>query len=160
MTHIEFAALGWDKKDWMKHLETLLSENRDMAFPMIHMGQLEANDVGQLLAAHPNIYFMTSHSNTISVRASHQPWINMFSDQTLKSEWVELILLYPERFILNFDNMFEDHWGQFYLDQVILWRKALQALPGDVAHAIAHNNAEHLWRLPSATLNSITRLER
>lgn len=109
VTHIEFMALGWNKKAWMKRLETLLSENRDMAFPMIHMGQLEANDVGRLLTAHPNIYFMTSHSNTIIVRKSNQPWINMFSDQTLKLEWVKLILRYPDRFILNFDNVFEDH---------------------------------------------------
>jgi len=150
VAHIEFAALFWDKKAWMKRLETMLSANRDMAFPMIHMAQLEPDDVERLLAAHPNIYFMTSHSNTITVRESNQPWTNMFSGQTLKPKWVELIMRYPDRFILNFDNVFEDHWGRFYLDQVALWRKALEALPSDVAHAIAHKNAERIWNLPPA----------
>lgn len=153
VTHIEFAALEWGKKAWMKRLETLLSENRDLAFPMIHMGQLEANDVERLLVAHPNIYFMTSHSNTITVRNSRQPWINMFANETLKPEWVELIVRYPDRFILNFDNVFKDHWSQYYLDQVALWRKALQGLPSDVAHALAHKNAQRLWNLPPATGN-------
>ena len=155
VTHIEFAAL-WDKKDWMKRLEILVSENRDMAFPMIHMGQLEANDVERLLAAHPNVYFMTSHSNTITVSKSRQPWINMFSDATLEPEWVALITRYPDRFILNFDNVFEDHWGQLYLDQVALWRNALETLPSKAAHAVAHKNAERLWNLPPATLIGVT----
>jgi hypothetical protein len=27
------------------------------------------------------------------------------------------------------------------------WRKAMADLPDDVAHAIAHGNAERLWRI-------------
>lgn len=153
MTHIEFNGLGDDKDEWMQRLETLLSQNRDIAFPIMHMGQLEAPDAGRLLAAHPNIYFMTSHANTIVVTRSNQPWIDMFSGGVLKPQWVRLITRYPDRFILNFDNVFEEHWGSYYLDQVALWRKALAALPQNVAHAVAHGNAERLWRLPPVKRN-------
>jgi len=153
LTHIEFNALGDDKDVWMQRLETLLSQNRDIAFPIMHMGQLEAPDAGRLLAAHPNIYFMTSHANTIVVTRSNQPWIDMFSGGVLKPQWVRLITRYRDRFILNFDNVFEEHWGSYYLDQVALWRKALAALPRDAAHAVAHGNAERLWRLPPVKRN-------
>jgi len=57
------------------------------------------------------------------------------------------------RFIHNFDNVWEDHWGQLYLDQVALWREALETLPSKVAHAVGHKNAERLWNLPPATGN-------
>ena len=49
--------------------------------------------------------------------------------------------------MLGFDNVFEEHWGRLYVEQVALWREALATLPRDVAHAIAHRNAERLWKL-------------
>jgi Tat protein secretion system quality control protein TatD with DNase activity len=151
IVHIEFAALGPEKDVWMQRLEELLSSNPDINFPMIHMGQLEANDVERLLSIHPNIFFMVSHSNTVTINQSNQPWVNLFDGDQLKPEWKDLMLAYPDRFILNFDNVFEEHWGQYYLEQVKLWRQSLQQLPVDVAHAIAHQNAERLWHLPPAT---------
>jgi len=33
---------------------------------------------------------------------------------------------------------------------VRLWKATLAALPSDVAHALAHRNAERLWRIPAA----------
>ena len=59
-----------------------------------------------------------------------------------------LVIKHPERFILAFDNVLEDHWSDYYLEQVAVWRKALADLPPDVAHALAHRNAERLWHLP------------
>jgi predicted TIM-barrel fold metal-dependent hydrolase len=150
VVHIEFAALGSEKDTWMQRLETLLSSNPDMNFPMIHMGQLEAQDVARLLMIHPNIFFMVSHSNTVTVSQSNQPWVNLFAGEELKPAWKDLIIQHPDRFVLNFDNVFEEHWGPYYLEQVALWRKTLQQLPADVAHAIAHGNAERLWHLPPA----------
>ncbi len=57
---------------------------------------------------------------------------------------------HPDRFILAFDNVWEDNWGEYYLSQIRSWRKALGDLPPDAAHAVAHRNAERLWRLPPA----------
>ena len=36
------------------------------------------------------------------------------------------------------------------MQQVDLWRKALGKLPDEVAHAVAHGNAERLWKLAPA----------
>jgi hypothetical protein len=65
----------------------------------------------------------------------------------LSAEWRELIVDHPDRFILGFDNVHPEDWGDFYLRQVALWRRALSELPPAVAHALAHRNAERLWRL-------------
>jgi hypothetical protein len=56
---------------------------------------------------------------------------------------------HPDRFILAFDNVWPEFWGKFYLDQAALWRTALNKLPSNVAHALAHGNAERLWNLPT-----------
>ena len=56
---------------------------------------------------------------------------------------------HPGRFILNFDNVWPEHWSDdYYVEQARLWQDTLQTMPSDVAHAIAHRNAERLWRLP------------
>lgn len=54
---------------------------------------------------------------------------------------------HPGRFVLGLDNVFAEHWGRLYVAQVALWREALAELPDDAAHAIAHGNAERLWKL-------------
>jgi hypothetical protein len=43
-----------------------------------------------------------------------------------------------------------DHWGDKYVGQAALWRKALAELPAEVASKVAHENAERLWKLPTA----------
>jgi len=111
------------------------------------MGQLNHVAVRQLIEVHGNIYFITSHSNPIAVKKSSQPWINMFDGDRLSADWRQLMTDHPDRFILGFDNVWAEHWGQFYLDQVTLWRKAINELPVEVAHALAHGNAERLWHL-------------
>lgn len=148
VVHIEFASLGEKKRTkFMAQLEQLLDEHQDQAFALIHMGQLSADEVRRLLSAHGNIYFMTSHTNPLAVSKSDQPWTPMFKGDTLAPEWQELVINHPDRFILAFDNVWPEHWGDFYLQEVQFWRKALAALPNDVAQAIAHGNAERLWKI-------------
>ncbi|MFC2021758.1 amidohydrolase family protein [Chloroflexota bacterium] len=145
--HIEFAAAGAQRDELMSKLEALLVRYPKYPFILIHMGQLDHITVGQLIDAHENIYFITSHSNLIVASESGQPWTNMFDGERLLADWKQLMIDYPDRFILGFDNVFAEHWGQFYLDQVALWREAIKELPVDVAHAFAHGNAERLWNL-------------
>jgi len=52
-------------------------------------------------------------------------------------------------FIFGLDNVWPEHWGEDYLKQVKLWRKALAQLPHEAAHMIGHKNAERLWGLGS-----------
>ena len=71
----------------------------------------------------------------------------MFEDGRILPEWSELLAQHPDRFILGFDNVEAHHWGEFYLRQIRLWRKALTDIPENVALALAHGNAERLWHL-------------
>jgi len=147
IVHIEFAAAGSQHDEFMTKLEALLLQHPEHPFVLIHMGQLDCTSVRQLIEAYPNIYFITSHSNPVVIEESTQPWINMFDGDKLSTDWKQLLIKHPDRFILGFDNVFHKHWGQFYLDQVALWRKAITELPVEVAHAFAHGNAERLWNL-------------
>ncbi len=150
VAHIEFAAAGPDRSVFMRKFEALLGRHPDHPFALIHMGQLEAKEVRRLIEAHANVYFLTSHANPIVVSRSRQPWVDLFDGESLAPEWKNLVMQHPDRFILAFDNVWEYHWGPLYLDQIKLWRKALKELPHEAAHAVAHRNAERLWRLPAA----------
>ncbi len=108
-------------------------------------------DVARLLAKHKNLHFLTSHANPIVKADSNQPWVDLFDGgPSLAPRWKALFVKYPDRFILNFDNVWVDHWGDKYVRQAALWRKALGELPAGVASKIAHENAEQLWGLPTA----------
>jgi len=131
----------------MAELKSLVSQYPQQLFALIHMAQLDASDATDLLAAHPNLVFLTSHANTLAVSESRQPWTNMFTDGELAAEWRALLLRHPDRFVLAFDNVWPEHWSEKYVQQVELWRRALALLPAEVAHAVAHRNAERLWKL-------------
>ncbi|HJO75690.1 MAG TPA: amidohydrolase family protein [Rhodospirillales bacterium] len=148
--HIEFAA-SQSPETFMKKMEGMLANNPDTPFALIHMGQLESKEAARLLAKHPNFHFMVSHANPITGAKSAQPWIDLFDGgASLAPRWKALFVKYPDRFILNFDNVFEDHWSDLYVKQAALWRKALAELPAGVASKVAHENAERLWKLPTA----------
>ncbi|MBI4637088.1 MAG: amidohydrolase family protein [Candidatus Rokubacteria bacterium] len=134
----------------MKKLEALLRAHPDLPVGLIHMGQLQAPEVARLIGDHPNVFFLASHANPITLLLDKQPWSNMFERTRLAPDWERLVLAHPARFVLAFDNVFPMHWGSPYLEAVALWRRALKQLPEKVAHQIAHGNAERLWRLPPA----------
>jgi predicted TIM-barrel fold metal-dependent hydrolase len=152
VVHIEFATARGrgDGRRFMAPLEALLRKHRSHPFALIHMGQLEAGEVRRLIEAHPNVYFLTSHANPEAVLSSGQPWTDMFEGDVLAPAWRKLVIDHPRRFVLAFDNVWPRHWSEFYATQAAVWRKALAELPPAVAHAIAHRNAERLWRLPPA----------
>lgn len=134
----------------ISELRAMLTQNAQQPYALIHMAQLGASDASELLAAHPNLVFLTSHANTLVINESRQPWTHMFVGEELATEWKALILRYPDRFVLTLDNVWPEHWSERYVQQVKLWRKALGKLPAEVAHAVAHGNAERLWKLPPA----------
>ncbi|MFC1870443.1 amidohydrolase family protein, partial [Chloroflexota bacterium] len=147
VAHIEFAAAGTQRDEFMSKFKALLVRYPEHPFVLIHMGQLDCAGVRRLIEAYPNIYFITSHSNPIVAAESSQPWTNMFDGNRLSADWKQLMIDYPDRFILGFDNVWAEHWGQYYLNQVKLWRAAIKELPTEVAHSFAHGNAERLWHL-------------
>jgi len=147
IAHIEFEAAGPERAMFEAKFARMLKEYPTHPFVLIHMGQLRCAEAHQFLKEHPNLYFITSHCNPITVESSQQPWVNLFAGGELSAEWRNLIIAFPGRFILGFDNVFPNHWGKYYLRQVALWKKALSELPHEVAHAVAHGNAEGLWKL-------------
>ena len=148
--HIEFGATGSKRAEFMEKLEAMLSNYPAHPFALIHMGQLNAEQAGRLIGKHRNIYFLTAHTTPITIKKSREPWTNLFRGKRLAPQWKALVLSHPDRFVMAFDNVWENHWGRFYLKQVALWRMALADLPPDVAHALAHGNAERLWRIAPA----------
>ena len=150
--HIEFGSYVGDHAAFMANFERFLRTQGNFPVAVTHLGQLEADSVNRLIEKHPNIHFITSHANTIVVRQSNKPWVDMFDGGKLAEAWKTLVTKHPDRFILAFDNVWREHWGQFYIDQAILWQRALQDLPSPVAHMIAHKNAERLWKLPPARM--------
>ena len=152
VAHIEFSSLSYaEHQDFMASFKAMLGQYPAHPFVLIHMGQLEAWEVRQLIDSHKNIHFLTAHSNPISNASGggYKDWIEMFDGGSLKPEWKKFITDHPGRFIFALDNVWGKHWNDrsYYVGQVALWRKALGELPSAVANALAHGNAERLWKL-------------
>ena len=146
--HIEFASLtGDDRAQFMQGLKQVLGQYPEHPFLLIHMGQLQPAEAEPLLKQYQNFYLITSHADPITVNSSSQPWTNMFQGGLLKDEWQELMKAYPGQFVFALDNVWADHWRNTYGQHMRIWQAALKELPDDVAHAIAHGNAERLWHL-------------
>jgi predicted TIM-barrel fold metal-dependent hydrolase len=134
-----------------QELERMLDAHPEEPFALTHMGQLRAAEGQRLIQAHPNIYFLTSRSDPLIIRQAgqgRQPWVNMFQGSGLADDWSRLMVRYPERFALAFDNVWPEYWSDLYVERARLWRHALSKLPASVAQAIAHGNAERLWNIP------------
>ena len=148
VVHIEFGSLyGEKKKRFTQSLESMLDDYSEQPFVLTHMGQLKPSECRRLIESHKNIYFHTGWTNPIAIRSSKQPWVNLFKGRHLAPEWRDLFIQYPERFVFALDNVFPEHWTSFYLKQMEYWKAALAELPVEVAHLVAHGNAERLWRI-------------
>jgi predicted TIM-barrel fold metal-dependent hydrolase len=146
--HYEFRASKELKEALMAQMESVLRKHPDHPFLLIHAGQLSPKEVRALFQSHENLSLMLSWTNPIATSFSKQPWSKIFNRSgDFKKGWKSLILDYPARFILNFDNVFENHWGDMYVEQVRYWREALGYLPDDVASLLAHGNARKLWKI-------------
>ena len=145
--HIEFNKVK-DFKKRMKELEYVLYHNKDISFPLMHMGQLSTDQVYRLIKENENIYFMLSRSHTIQIRTTNQPWINLFDGDKIKPEWRDLLIQFPHRFIFAVDAVWSKDWSQsYYVNVVQLWRKTFNEFPKHVSDLIAFQNAERLWKL-------------
>jgi hypothetical protein len=146
--HIEFASLHGEKnKRFKESMKRMLDSHPELPFVLTHMGQLGPDECRSLIESHGNIYFHTGWSNPVAIRSSNQPWTNLFEGYRLAPEWENLFIQHPDRFIFALDNVFDEHWTSFYLEQMEYWKKALAELPDEVAHRVAHGNAERLWRI-------------
>ena len=153
--HIEFATLPGDEKrraEFMGMFEEFLRLQNGYPVALTHLGQLRAKEAGRLLENHQNLHLITSRSNWYAINQAGQPWTEVVAVGGLVPAWRDLVLKYSGRFILGFDNVWQEDWGWFYINQAHIWQKVLQSLPPAVAHAVAHRNAERLWGLPTANV--------
>ncbi len=152
IAHVEFAGMGTEKTRYMKKFKLFLSKHSDLQIGLIHMGQLSSEDAAQLLTEFSNLFFITSHCNSVIAKSSKLPWTRMFEGVKISQEWKNLLVRFPDRFVLAFDNVFYFQWNNSFIPQVLVWRKALLNLPESVAHALSYGNAERLWRLEPASV--------
>lgn len=150
IVHIEFEGMGGvNRKHYMEDFEKLLQTHPEHPFLLYSMGQLVHQDARNLLLKYKNIYFLTMHVNpVVNFSRVQSAWVNIFEGETLKPEWKNLFLEFPEHFVFALGNVWDTHWKNDYPKQMEYWRSALAEMPGDVAHAIAHGNAERLWNIP------------
>jgi len=146
VVHIEFASLqGEKRKKFMRAFKQMLDQHPEQPFILTHMGQLSRDRCLRLIENHKNVHFHTGWTNPVAVESSNQPWTNVFEGDRLAPEWKDLFIQYPHRFIFALDNVFSEHWSDFYRKQMNYWKNGLAELPADTAHLIAHGNAERLW---------------
>lgn len=151
VAHYEFRSLNSaNYTARMAELKRLLKAHPSHPIVLIHMGQLHAGEAAALISEFRNIYFMTSHSNPLfEAMGGGFSWTKLFEGRKIAPAWRALFVAHPDRFILGFDNVLKRHWEPtYYLAQARLWQDAFADLPPEVAHAVAHRNAERLWRLP------------
>lgn len=166
--HLELNDNADAAEQTLADLSALLARNLDVQFGLIHMGQASVQVARSLLEKHNNLFFLTTKADHAAAKAakksqvkgnvSQSGWINMFRGPCelqdcpyeWKPEWKKLVVEYPNHFVLAFENVFPQHWEEPYVTKVGIWRRALAMLPGEVAHSVAHRNAERLWNLPAA----------
>lgn len=152
---LEFGSAGERYKGLMNGFKEFLRQLAPHPVVLARMGQLTKSAVESLIKGHSNIYFFTAHANPVFMsQYQSRPWTNMFSGHGLAPNWEKLVSSHPKRFILAFENVFREHWQSYYAHQACLWQRALQKLPREAAHAVAHSNAERLW--PALTYGKLT----
>ncbi|MEE9276112.1 MAG: amidohydrolase family protein [bacterium] len=140
---------------FLKELDALLREYPRHPFVLNKLGQFSSEKVRRMIGKHPNIYFFTDHSTNPEKRRAPddrwaQPWVNIFrNDSEFAPEWAALLVRHSGRFIFALDRVREKHWrAAKYKRSVRYFKRALSRLPAAAARAIAHGNAERLWKLP------------
>lgn len=172
--HVELRDNRAKSAETILDIKKLANENKEVNFGLIHMGQASAAQASDLIESSSNIFFITSHADSLVALQlikrkrngviAQQGWTNLFRagcaikecPKAWKKDWKNLIVNNPKRFVLAFDNVFVDHWGQMFTVRVNLWRRALSLLPKDVAHKVAYENAVRLWRLRAVSSAQMT----
>ncbi|MEW5725211.1 MAG: amidohydrolase family protein [Thermodesulfobacteriota bacterium] len=130
-------------------LERLLEHNRRAVIIWSHLGwdntgQRSVELTRVLLKKHPNLYM-----NFKLRREGPQVNSPLNPDLTIKSEWLELIREFPDRFLLGSDAKYiraaQRHGGK--TNDVKETMVLLETLPQDLAAKIGYENARRIFKL-------------
>lgn len=130
--------------------ERLLSHNRRARIVWAHAG---SDPLGtrmpalqrELLARHPNLYVSLRLP-----RGAPSPVFALTPQGAIKPEWVALIAEYSDRFVIGTDYFHGPIGGPVRgatEESLSNYAQALRSLPTSVAEAVAHVNAEKIYRL-------------
>jgi predicted TIM-barrel fold metal-dependent hydrolase len=67
-------------------------------------------------------------------------------DGAIRPAWLALLREFPDRFVIGSDQFFDEG-----TERVALARKFIDALPPDIARAVASDNARRIYRLGAKT---------
>jgi predicted TIM-barrel fold metal-dependent hydrolase len=124
----------------------LLEHNRNARIVWQHAGWDLTGErtvmlMRSLLTKHPNLYM------AIKLDESGSRVTSPFTlEGAIKPVWVMMLRRFPDRFMIGSDQFFDE--GTERLD---LARKFVDALPPEVAHAVASDNARRIYRLETKT---------
>lgn len=121
------------------------------------MGQFDVELAKDFLSRYENLYFLMSMTTPVRLmpaalgrergQVSQQGWESLFTKNSWRADWKNLIQKYPDNFILAFDSVFKRHWDDIHIRQAKFWRRALNELDDKTARKIACENASNLWKL-------------
>ncbi len=127
--------------------EALMAANPTATFIWVHVGRdttgdMSAELVGPMLAAHPNLYIQLAPN-----QGPLETDTAIFdADNQIRDEWLALLETWPDRAVLGSDLFMqasEEDARILGLEQLFL-----QQLPADLATAIGCDNAVRLYALP------------
>lgn len=130
--------------------ERLLAHNRQAVIVWAHAGAdpLRTRTPAmqrELLARHANL-----HMSLRVGRGGPHPSAAMTEDGQLKPEWRELLVEFPDRFVIGSDSFHPPHGNARRTPAEALGfsRALVEQLPEAVGRAVAYGNAVRLYRLP------------
>jgi len=145
MTHFEV----YEPERDFPRFHKLYDEWPDQIFIIPHMAFGSAEQCGEFLGRHPNVY-MTISKKTVAMdnfqdsdkfELTGSP---MLEGMELKPEWRDLMIKYQDRLLAATDCHKKARWDD-YPAQVFLQRVVLGQLPREAAEKIAFRNAEEVY---------------
>ena len=133
--------------DTMAAIEKIVGSHPHAQFVIAHGGGgITAEQIGKLLAAHPNMSF--DLSGPLSPPRPGGPARAtgaLAADGSLKPDWRAVMERYPDRFMFAMDTQSVDSVAAIP-DKLAAARKAFAPLPLAIEEAIAHGNAEKMLK--------------
>ncbi|MDR3523145.1 MAG: amidohydrolase family protein [Acetobacteraceae bacterium] len=148
--------MHWEAYSWARdwpHFDRLYSAYPNQIFVLPHLAFASHDQAAEVLAAHPNVWATISKKdkdnvNLVDEDKEEETGESLVDEcSQLKPEWRDLLVRYSTRLMFATDAHKERRWVQ-YVEIIRRWRAILGQLPPDVAAAIAHGNAERLYRSP------------
>jgi len=143
----------WEVYDWERDwplFDALYARYRDVVFIWPHGGFGSAEQVRQVLAAHPNVVVTLSKREKAQRSLSSEDKAGKLGPAVIdscgqwRSDWRSLVRDYPDRFMFATDAHKPSRWSR-YRDIVRQWRGILGQLPAEEARKLAWDNSSRIY---------------